>query len=77
MLDGMIELAEETLGMPVRQGLPIGVQGLTEELSHPVYATGIGLALCAAEEAGFRRKNSSRPGSSPWLFSRILQWAGN
>ena len=77
MLDGMLELSEETLGMPVRQGLPLGVQGLTEELSHPVYATAIGLALFGAEEAGYRKKGMGRTTSTPWLFSRILSWAGN
>jgi cell division protein FtsA len=77
MLDGIVELAEETLGMPVRQGLPMGVRGLTEELSHPVYATAIGLALCAAQEAGLRNKSRQKASSSPWPFSRILQWAGN
>jgi cell division protein FtsA len=78
MLDGMLELAEETLQMPVRQGLPLGVRGLTDELSHPVYATAIGLILCAAEEAGYRKKKVGKPNSSsPLLFSRILQWAGN
>ncbi len=77
LLDGMLELAEETLGMPVRQGLPLGVRGLTNELSHPVYATAVGLALCGAEEAGFRRSTIGKASSSPWLFTRILQWAGN
>jgi len=77
MLDGILDLAEETLGMPVRQGLPLGVQGLTDELSHPVYATAVGLALFGAEEAGYRRKSSGKPNSSPWLFNRILSLAGN
>jgi cell division protein FtsA len=76
-LDGMVELAEEILDMPVRQGLPLGIQGLSDELSHPVYATAIGLALCGAEEAGLRRKNAGPKGNSPVFFSRILQWAGN
>jgi cell division protein FtsA len=77
MLDGMLDLAEETLGMPVRQGLPLGVQGLTDELSHPVYATAIGLALFGAEEAGYRKKAPGKPNSSPWIFNRILSLAGN
>jgi cell division protein FtsA len=76
MLDGMLELAEETLGMPVRQGLPLGVHGLTHELSHPVYATAIGLALFGMEEAGFRN-SPARTNNMPWLFHRILSWAGN
>jgi cell division protein FtsA len=77
LLDGMLELAEETLEMPVRQGLPLGIRGLSNELSHPVYATAIGLVLCGAEEAGYRKKNLSKTNNSPVLFSRILQWAGN
>jgi cell division protein FtsA len=77
MLDGIMEVAEETLGMPVRQGLPLGVQGLTDELSHPVYATAIGLALFGAEEAGYRKKAQGKPNSSSWIFNRILSLAGN
>jgi len=77
MLDGMLELAEETLGMPVRQGLPLGIQGLTEELSHPVYATAVGLALFGAEEAGYGKKTPGKPSNTPWIFHRILSLAGN
>jgi cell division protein FtsA len=77
MLDGMLELTEETLGLPVRQGLPLGVVGLTEELSHPSYATAIGLAMFGAEDAGFRKKSPGKSKSSPWFFERILSWAGN
>jgi cell division ATPase FtsA len=76
MLDGMIELAEETLGLPVRQGLPLGVRGLTEELAHPVYATSIGLALFGADEAGFRKQSAGKTNSTPGFFNRILSWAG-
>jgi cell division protein FtsA len=77
MLDGILELAEETLGMPVRQGLPLGVKGLTDELSHPVYATSIGLALFGAEEAGYRKRTNGKTNGSPGFFNKILSWAGN
>jgi cell division protein FtsA len=77
MLDGMLEITEETLGMPARQGLPLGVQGLTNGLSHPVYATAIGLALFGAEEAGLRKNRPGKANSTPWLFNKILSWAGN
>jgi cell division protein FtsA len=76
MLDGMIELAEETLGLPVRQGLPLGIRGLTEELAHPVYATAIGLALFGADEAGFRKQSVGKTNGTPGFFNRILSWAG-
>jgi cell division protein FtsA len=77
MLDGMLELAEEILDMPVRQGLPLGVKGLTTELSHPVYATAIGLALFGAEETGYKKKGRTKTSSAPWLFNRIFSLAGN
>jgi len=77
MLDGMLELTEESLGMPVRQGLPLGVRGLTEELSHPVYATAIGLILFGAEEAGHHKKNVGKSNGTPGFFNRILSWVGN
>lgn len=76
MLDGMLELTEETLGLPVRQGLPLGVRGLTEELSHPVYATSVGLALFGAEEAGYHKKNIGKTNGSSGFFGKILSWAG-
>lgn len=76
MLDGMLELTEEILGLPVRQGLPLGVRGLTEELSHPVYATSVGLALYGAEEAGYRKKNIGKTNGSSGFFGKILSWTG-
>jgi cell division protein FtsA len=45
LLPGMIEMAEEVLGMPARQGVPMHVHGLTDVISSPIYATGAGLVL--------------------------------
>jgi cell division protein FtsA len=77
VLDGMPELTEEIMEMPVRQGIPMGVQGLTHDLSHPVYATAIGLAKFAAEEAGLSKKSPNRSSNTNWFFNRILSWVGN
>lgn len=75
LLDGMLELTEEILGLPARQGLPLGVQGLTSELSHPVYSTAIGLALFGAQEVGYLNRKHGKTNGTPWLFNRILSWA--
>jgi cell division protein FtsA len=45
MLTGARELAEQIFDLPVRIGLPSAVDGLTEVVSHPKYATGVGLLL--------------------------------
>ncbi len=77
MLGGIIELAEEILEMPVRQGSPQGVQGLNDELSHPVFAGGIGLAIFEAQDSVKPKKRRGRADSEPWLISRILSWVGS
>jgi cell division protein FtsA len=45
MLTGIRELAEQIFDLPVRVGSPLGVEGLAEVVSHPRYATGVGLLL--------------------------------
>lgn len=49
MLDGMAELGEEILGMPVRRATPIGVGGLADVVKSPAYATAVGLAKYGAQ----------------------------
>jgi cell division protein FtsA len=77
MLEGMLVLAEEFLGMPVRQGLPQDIPGLADELVHPVYATAIGLAMLAIHEGGTRRSHPGKASTIPWFVSRFLSWVGS
>jgi len=42
-LDGMCELAEQILNLPVRRAAPTGVGGLIDVVKSPAYATGVGL----------------------------------
>ncbi|MEJ2721326.1 MAG: cell division protein FtsA [bacterium] len=60
MLCGARELAEQIFDVPVRVGTPIAVDGLTEVVGHPKYATGVGLLLhTELSEAGrFQRVSS-------------------
>jgi cell division protein FtsA len=77
MLPGLVELTEEILGIPVRRGLPTGMEGLTGELAHPVYAAAVGLALIGSQAGPDRNGQGGRGGSSPRLVSRLLSWVGN
>ncbi len=77
MLTGIIDLAEQVLEMPVRQGVPQGIQGLSNGLSHPVYAGAVGLAIFEALDSAERKRRPGRANSSPWLISRILSWVGS
>ena len=51
MLDGMPDAAERVLDLPVRRGIPSGVGGLSDIVSNPMYATGVGLILHACRHA--------------------------
>jgi cell division protein FtsA len=50
LMEGMVECAEEVLGMPVRMGFPVGVTGLTQLVQGPQYAAGVGLLRFAARQ---------------------------
>jgi cell division protein FtsA len=45
IMPGMIEAAEGVFGAPVRLGLPLYVNGLTDLVNNPMCTTGVGLAL--------------------------------
>ncbi|MBM4380628.1 MAG: cell division protein FtsA [Deltaproteobacteria bacterium] len=52
LLQGMPEVAEEILGVPVRRGLPRGVGGLVDVVKSPMYATAVGLVVYGANNKG-------------------------
>lgn len=69
ILEGMANLAEEVLGMPVRCGAPIGVGGLVDVVRSPVYSTGAGLVLFGASHA----VETERPGRSAEKEASMLR----
>jgi cell division protein FtsA len=61
LMEGMVECAEEILGMPVRLGFPVGVKGIVQLVQGPQYATGVGLVRYGAQhlsEAASRTETS-------------------
>ena len=49
LLEGMSEIAEFVLEMPVKRGAPLGVGGLSDVVNSPKYATGVGLLKYGAK----------------------------
>ncbi len=43
LMEGVVECAEEILGMPVRLGFPIGLEGIYQLVQGPQFSTGVGL----------------------------------
>lgn len=50
ILEGMPEIAERVMDLPVRRGAPLNIGGLVDKVSSPIYATGVGLVLFGARE---------------------------
>lgn len=69
MMKGMVELGEEIFHMPVRLGLPRYVGGLSEVVSNPRYATGVGLLLIGKRQVE-QHYHSNLDGNS---FARVLE----
>ncbi len=72
-MEGVTELAEEMLHMPVRIGIPQYVSGVGEVVGNPEYATGVGLLLW-----GSRLEQQRRPvataGRSNGFWTRVRNW---
>ncbi|OIO37646.1 MAG: cell division protein FtsA [Candidatus Omnitrophica bacterium CG1_02_49_10] len=59
IMDGLIERAEDIIGMPVRLGLPRNVACRRSEVINPAYSTAIGLLKYTMEERERRRSEAS------------------
>jgi cell division protein FtsA len=75
-MEGVVELAEEMLHMPVRVGVPAFVTGLSDVVSNEIHATGVGLLLYGARQGVGAPRPSSNPtgeaGNTPW--HRFKKW---
>ncbi len=77
-MDGVVEVAEEVMGLPARLGVPRDVGGLVDVVSSPAYATALGLvkygfenvtrsALATRSEEGLLRR----------MLGRMKRWVGD
>jgi cell division protein FtsA len=70
MLERTRELAEQIFDLPVRIGIPKTVEGLVEVVSHPKYATGVGL-LCY--NGGIEQREMQKQSTHNWFFNSCNQ----
>lgn len=78
LIKGIVELAREVLGMPVKIGIPTGFGGgLVKEVENPMYATAVGLVLHRlrqADKALISFGNGRNGGTIRNIFSRMKSW---
>jgi cell division protein FtsA len=73
-MEGAVELAEEVFHMPVRLGAPQHVKGLSDVVSNPIHATGVGLLLYGRESMEMQFGGGPLTGSVKTAVSRMRQW---
>ncbi len=76
MIQGACELAEQVFDLPVKLGIPMGVAGLSDEVSTPVFATAVGLLHYAMQEGHGRGRRllSSGNGLFDSITARMRKW---
>lgn len=68
---GLAPLAQQTLNIPVRIGLPVNIKGLHDQLSNPRYATAVGLLMYGLQQMDDPRAQINKKQS---LFARMKNW---
>ena len=74
LMKGMVELGEEIFHMPLRLGLPRHVGGLSEVVSNPRYATGVGLVLMGKQQFERHMQGQLQSNSFERVWARMKSW---
>jgi cell division protein FtsA len=69
LMEGMTEVAERVLDLPVRVGYPGNIGGVADIVRNPMYATGVGLILHAVRTR--ERPESQQNG---FMLHKIREW---
>jgi len=73
-MEGVIDLSEEVFHMPVRQGIPQRVTGLSDVVSNPIYATGVGLLMFGWNNRGHDVADLGGESGFAALWARMKSW---
>ncbi len=77
LIEGLPDLADQILDLPVRIGYPTGIGGLTDVVNSPIYATAVGLLLYGVEIQGKGKERAIRirdEGVFDSILGRMRKW---
>ncbi len=72
LLDGIVEIAEQIFGLPVRIGSPKDIGGLKDVVNDPKFSTAVGLLLYGAKNS--KASVIPKEGVFKNVFSRMKRW---
>jgi cell division protein FtsA len=73
-MKGITELAESVLNAPVRIGKPSNLNGLTEMINKPEFATAAGLVKYGAREINESGIAMKKKNKATKVFQQIIDW---
>ena len=73
-LPGIVDLAERVFAAPVRTGNPLPIGGLYDAVNDPIFSTGVGLVLCAAEGGQFAGRDLEEGSLFENIIIRMKNW---
>jgi cell division protein FtsA len=76
ILAGMPELAEQIFNLPVRRGMPNGIGGLTDVVSSPKHATGVGLVKYGSRNLQSKNFMIGQDNIFDKVARRMKDWLG-
>jgi cell division protein FtsA len=76
ILAGMPELAEQVFNLPVRRGMPDGIGGLTDVVSSPKHATGVGLVKYGSRNLNSKNFMIGQENIFDKVARRMKDWLG-
>ena len=76
ILEGMPELAEQVFNLPVRRAAPTGIGGLTDVVSSPIHATGVGLVKYGSRNLQSRNFLIGQENLYDKVARRMKDWFG-
>jgi cell division protein FtsA len=74
LLEGVTEVAESVLNLPVRLGKPRAISGLVDVVNNPMYATGVGLVLYGAKNQDSRKFRIRDNNIFNRVMTRMKRW---
>ncbi|NMP15780.1 MULTISPECIES: cell division protein FtsA [unclassified Thalassotalea] len=76
-MEGVVEFAEEVFQMPVRVGTPLNIEGLTDYVNDPSYATVVGLLHYGLQASNDKTTELGAGESVVGMLSRLKSWFNN
>jgi cell division protein FtsA len=69
LMEGMVEVVEEILGLPVRIGAPVGVRGIAQLVQGPQWSCGVGLVHYGSHRLAEARVQAEQSGTVEAMLS--------